>query len=255
MILPAASLAEKDGTFTNTERMVQRVRRAFAPPGGARPEWKIFCDLSLRLGYLLATFLPAHPARAFYTNAQEIMEEIATLVPPYRGISYERLEKGGLQWPCPSPDHPGTPYLYKDRFPRGKGRFHAVEFREPEELPDGEFPFILTTGRNLWHYHSHTMTGRVPGLAEVSPVAYVEVNPGDAAALGILDGGKVRVISRRGSIVVLARVMERVPRGTVFVPFHFGKQPANLLTQAALDPLAQIPEFKVCTVRLEPLGG
>lgn len=130
-----------------------------------------------------------------------------------------------------------------------------MEFREPEELPDGEFPFILTTGRNLWRYHSRTMTGRVPGLAEVSPVAYVEVNPGDAAALGILDRGKVRVTSRRGSIVVLARVMERVPRGTVFVPFHFGKQPANLLTQAALDPLAQIPEFKVCAVRLEPLGG
>lgn len=255
VILPAASFAEKDGTFTNTERRVQRGRKAFAPPGEARPEWKLLCDLSLRLDYPLATFFPAHPARAFYTDPREIMEEIAALVPSYGGISYARLEEGGLQWPCPGPDHPGTPYLHKDRFPRGKGRFHAVEFREPDELPDEEFPLILTTGRNLWHYHSRTMTGRVPGLVEISPEAYVEVNPADAAPLGIADGGKVRVTSRRGTIVVLARLTERVPKGTVFIPFHFGEQAANLLTHAALDPMAKIPELKVCAVRLEPLEG
>ncbi len=244
VILPAATFAEKDGSFTNTERRVQRGRKVFDPPGEARADWEILCQLSRRLGYPLD-----------YSRPSQIMEEIASLVPIYGGISYARLEHQGIQWPCPTPDHPGTPYLHKDRFPRGKGRFHAVEYRDSAELPGQEFPFLLTTGRNLWHYHSRTMTGRVPGLVELSPEAYVEINPEDAASLGICEGAKVRVASRRGSIAVVAKVTETVPKGVVFIPFHFGEQAANLLTQAALDPVAKIPEFKVCAVRLEPLEG
>ena len=158
-----------------------------------------------------------------------------------------------MQWPCPSPDHPGTPYLHKDRFVRGKGKFHAVEFREPAELPDKEYPLTLTTGRVLYHFHSRTMTGRVEGLRELVPEAYVEINPADAERFGIREGERVRVVSRRGAIDVRAVVTERVPEGTVFVPFHFGEQAANLLTNPALDPRSKIPEFKVCAVRIEPV--
>ena len=244
VILPAASFAEKDGTFTSTERRVQRIRAALPPPGEARPDWEILCELSTRLGYPMS-----------YRHPAAIMAEIASLVPIYGGISYERLEGEGLQWPCPTPDHPGTPYLHKDRFPRGKGRFHAVEFREPEELPDEEYPLILTTGRVLYHFHSRTMTGRVPGLHGLVPEAYVEINPRDAQRLGIRDGDRVRVASRRGAIRVRALVTERVPEGTVFIPFHFGDQAANRLTNPALDPVSKIPEFKVCAVRIERLEG
>ncbi len=242
VILPAASFAEKDGTFTNTERRVQRIRKALPPPGVARPDWEILCELSTRLGYPMG-----------YSHPGEIMEEIASLVPIYGGISYERLEGEGLQWPCPSADHPGTPYLHRERFVRGKGRFHAVEFREPAELPDAEYPLTLTTGRVLYHFHSRTMTGRVEGLQELVPEAYVEINPADAERLGIRDGARVRVVSRRGAIEVRAMVTERVPVGTVFVPFHFGEAAANLLTNPALDPRSKIPEFKVCAVRIEPV--
>ena len=243
VILPAASFAEKDGTFTSTERRVQRIRAALRPPGEARPDWEILCELSMRLGYPMS-----------YRHPAEIMDEIASLVPIYGGISYERLEGEGLQWPCPSPDHPGTPFLHKDRFPRGKGRFHPVEYRDPDEYPDEEYPLILTTGRVLYHFHSRTMTGRVDGLQELSPEAYVEVNPLDAGRYGIEDGARVRVSSRRGSIEVLAKVTTRVPQGTVFIPFHFGEQAANRLTNPALDPISKIPEYKVCAVKLEPLG-
>lgn len=244
VILPAASFAEKDGTFTNTERRVQRIRAALPPPGEAKPDWQILCELSTRLGYPLS-----------YSHPSEVMDEIASLVPIYGGISYDRLEGDGLQWPCPTPDHPGTPFLHKDRFSRGKGRFHAVEYRDPEELPDDEYPLILTTGRILWHFHSRTMTGRVEGLHELVPEAYVEINPHDAERLGIRDGKRVRVSSRRGSIEVRAVVTHRVPQGTVFIPFHFGDQAANALTNPALDPTSKIPEYKVCAVRIEPVGG
>lgn len=242
VVLPAASFAEKEGTFTNTERKVQLVRQALPPPGEAKPDWQILCQLSQRLGYPMA-----------YDHPREIMEEIALLTPIYGGISYRRLGKGGLHWPCPSPDHPGTPYLHKDRFPRGKGKFHAVEWQPPQETPDREYPFVLTTGRNLWHYHSRTMTGRVEGLAELSPEAYVEINPGDASRLGIREGQRVRVSSRRGTIVVRAKLTERIPPGTVFIPFHFGGAPANLLTPVFLDPDAKIPELKACAVHVAPL--
>lgn len=242
VLLPSASFAEKDGTFTNTERKVQLVRQALRPPGDAKPDWQIICELAKRMGYPMS-----------YGHPREIMEEIAHLTPIYGGISYARLENDGIYWPCPSPDHPGTPYLHKDGFPRGKGKFHPVEWEPPKETPDPEYPFILTTGRNLWHYHSRTMTGRVEGLCELSPEAYVEINPADALLLGIEEGRRVRVSSRRGTIIVRAKLTERVPRGTVFIPFHFGNAPANLLTPAFLDPEAKIPEFKVCAVRVAPL--
>ena len=243
VILPAASFAEKDGTFTSTERRVQRIRAAFDSPGEAKPDWEILCELSARLGYPMG-----------YKHPREIMDEIASLVPIYGGISYERLEGEGLQWPCPAPDHPGTPFLHKDRFPRGKGRFHPVEYRDPDEYPDEEYPLILTTGRVLYHFHSRTMTGRVKGLQELSPEAYVEVNPVDAERYGIENGAKVRVSSRRGSIEVVAWVTARVPPGTVFIPFHFGEAAANVLTNPALDPISKIPEYKVCAVKLEPVS-
>jgi len=246
VILPAASFAEKDGTFTSTERRVQRIRAALAPPGEAKPDWETLCQLSTRLGYPMS-----------YGHPSQIMDEVASLVPIYGGVSYERLEGEGLQWPCPGPDHPGTPYLHKDRFPRGKGKFHAVEFREPAELPDDAYPFILTTGRVLYHFHSRTMTGRVEGLHSLVPEAYVEVHPKDANDLGITDGDRVRVSSRRGSIKLQAKVTERVPEGTVFIPFHFGEAAANVLTNPALDPVSKIPEYKVCAVRIErvPVRG
>jgi formate dehydrogenase alpha subunit len=242
VILPAASFAEKDGTFTNTERKVQRVRKALQPPGEAKPDWQIICELSTRLGY------PMH-----YENPAAIMEEIARLTPIYGGISYPRLERGGIQWPCPTSDHPGTPFLHKDRFPRGKGKFHPVEHRELVDAPDTQYPFILTTGRILWHYHTRTMTKRVEGLHLLVPEAYVEINPADAKALGVKEGKKVRVSSRRASLVLKAKITERVPRGIVFTPFHFGETAANMLTSAfPLDPWAKMPGLKVCAVRVEP---
>ena len=240
VVLPAASFAEKDGTFTNTERRVQLVRRAVPPPGEAMPDWEILCGLAERMGYKMS-----------YAHPREIMEEIASLAPIYGGIRYERLEGAGLQWPCPTPDHPGTKFLHKDRFTRGKGKFHAVEYRDPAELPDEEYPLILTTGRVLYHFHSRTMTARVPGLQEIVPEAYVELNPEDARALGIIDGERVRVSSRRGEIELKARLTERVPKGTVFIPFHFGEAAANVLTNPVLDPISKIPELKVCAVRVE----
>lgn len=241
VVLPAASFAEKDGTFTSTERRVQRVRKAVPPPGEARADWEILCALSSRMGHPMA-----------YAHPNEIMTEIATLTPIYAGVSYERLEGAGLQWPCPAPDHPGTVFLHKDRFTRGKGRFHAVAYRGPAERPDPEYPLTLTTGRVLHHFHSRTMTGRVAGLEELVPEAYVEIHPTDAAALGIADGERVRVSSRRGAIELAARVTERAQPGTVFIPFHFGEAAANVLTPGEpLDPVARMPALKACAVRVE----
>ncbi len=241
VVLPAASFAEKDGTFTSTERRVQRVRKALPPPGEARADWEILCELSTRMG---------HPMD--YGSPAEIMAEIASLTPIYGGISYDRLEGAGLQWPCPTPDHPGTPFLHAGKFTRGKGRFHAVPYRGPAEVPDAEYPFVLTTGRILWHFHSRTMTGRVAGLQELVPEAYVEIHPADAAALGIADRDRVRVSSRRGTIEVRASVTEHALPGTVFIPFHFGEAAANVLTPSdPLDPVAKMPALKACAVRVD----
>jgi len=243
MILPAASFAEKDGTFTNTERRVQRVRKGVEPPGQARTDWEIVADLAARMGYEMR-----------YRSAEEIFGEIIQLTPSYAGISYKRLAKeGGLQWPCPTPKHPGTPYLHKDKFVRGKGLFHAIEFIPPAELPDKEYPFILSTGRVLYHFHTGSMTRRDKGLNFRYPEGHVEVHPVDAYELGVEDGEKVRVKSRRGHIEIPVRVTPRSPQGTVFIPFHFYEAAANRLTNPVLDPIGKIPEFKVCAVKVEKL--
>ncbi len=240
VVLPAASFVEKEGTFTNTERRVQRLSQVIEPVGNSKPDWWIISEISSRMGYAMS-----------YMNAMEITDEITTVTPIYGGITSDRLDKRGLQWPCPDKDHPGTRFLHQGEFKRGKGRFHAIEYRAPMEEPDDEYPLILTTGRLPSHFHTRTMTGRSKGLEELVPRAFVEIHPDDADAIGVKDKKKVRVISRRGEIVVRARITDKVPRGTVFIPFHFGEAAANRLTNAALDPISKIPEFKVCAVRMK----
>ncbi|HUU93853.1 MAG TPA: formate dehydrogenase subunit alpha [Phycisphaerae bacterium] len=244
VVLPAASFAEKDGTFTNTERRVQRVRKALDAPGQALPDWQILCRLASRMGYEM-----------HYDHPDAIQDEIASLTPSYGGITYDRLERGGLQWPCPDAQHPGTPYLHKGKFASGLGKFHAVEFLPPRELPDDAYPFVLSTGRVLQHFHTGTMSRRSDVLDKLVPVGTIEIHPDDAARLGIADSDTVRVASRRGEIELPARVTDRVAPGTTFLAFHYREAPANRLTIAALDPVAKIPELKVCAVRIEPAAA
>jgi formate dehydrogenase alpha subunit len=241
IVLPAASFAEKDGTFTNTERRVQRVRKAIEPVGNSKPDWWITCQIAQRMGGRGFSF--EYPA--------EILEEIARLTPAYGGITYERLEKGGLQWPCPTPEHPGTPILHTELFTRGRGHFVPLEFKPPKELPDRDYPLVLTTKRSLFHFHTGSMTRRVKGLTTLLGEELVEINPSDASTLGIADGEMVKVISRRGQVVAKAKVTEATPAGVVSMDFHFGESPVNVLTNPALDPISKIPEFKVCAVRVE----
>ena len=243
VVLPAASFAEKDGTFTNTERRVQRVRKGVKPPGKARADWEIIADLSTRMGYEMR-----------YRSAEEIFEEIAELTPSYAGISYQRLDKeGGLQWPCPTPKHPGTPYLHKDKFVRGKGKFIPLEYKPSAEVPDKKYPFILTTQRSLYHYHTGTMTRKVEGLNVLRRSELVEINPKDAEALGVSDGEMVQVKSRRGLVTAKAKVTEDSPPGVVSMTFHFAESPTNMLTNPIVDPTAKTPELKVCAVKVEKL--
>ena len=239
VVLPGVSFAEKDGTYTNTERRVQRIRKAIDPIGDSRPDWRILCDLSTRLGYPMT-----------YASSEEIMDEIISLTPSYGGMRYDRLEGLGLQWPCPSSEHPGTPILHKGRFSRGMGKFHITPYAPAPELPDREYPFILTTGRVLSHYH--TMISRKSrGLSEIYPEGVVEVNPDDANRLGIRpDNGLVEVASRRGRIRAKAKISENLPPGVAFMTFHFKEAAANLLTMDTLDPVAKIPGFKVCAVNI-----
>jgi formate dehydrogenase alpha subunit len=259
VVLPAASFAEKDGTFTNTERRVQRVRKAIEPPGDALPDWQILAELARRLGAKLAAG-NGHVSsygRWDYRAASEIFDEIAGLTPSYAGISYERLErigtggKSGLQWPCPTQYHPGTPVLHRERFARGKGKFHAVAFRPPAELPDAEYPLYLSTGRIQYHYHTGSMTRRSPALEHIAPEERIEMHPEDAAPLGIAHGDWVRMISRRGEVKARVRLTDRSAPGLVFGTFHYREAPINLLTNDALDPVAKIPEYKVAAVRVE----
>ncbi len=240
VVLPATSFAEKEGTFTNTDRRVQRVRKAVEPPGEARNDLWIIAQISSRLGYEMIN-----------TSASEVMGEIASLTPSYGGISYTRLEEEGeLRWPCPSADHPGTPILHTGKIARGKGLFSPVEYRPPAELPDEDYPLIMTTGRLLMHYHTGTMTRRVKALDELAPRNQVWINPSDAAKLGVEGDQEVALQSRRGSIKLQAKVTAKVGKGVVFVPFHYGESPANALTNPALDPVAKIPEYKVAAVRV-----
>ncbi len=240
VVLPSASFAEKEGTFTNTERRVQRVRKAVGSPGEALPDWEIIARIATRMGYPMA-----------YGNAREIWEEIRKVTPSYAGISYKRIEREGLQWPCPNTEHPGTRFLHKERFTRGRGLFSAIEYLPPAELPDEAYPMILSTGRVLYHYHTGTMTRVSKGLSERYSESLVEINPEDASRLGIDDGRTVRLTSRRGSVRAKAKVTGRSPVGTVFMNFHFREAAVNLLTNPALDPIGKIPEYKVCAVRVE----
>lgn len=239
-VLPVASFAEKDGTFTNTERRVQRIRKAVNPPGVALADWEIIAKVASKMGYPME-----------YCSAEEIFEEIRAVTPSYAGITYERLEKGGIQWPCPSTDHPGTRILHKDRFSRGKGLFSAIEFIPPAEMPDKEYPFVLTTGRVLYHYHTGTMTRLSRGAVERCPESLAELNPVDASRLNISEGDKIRLTSRRGEVTVKATITKKSPPGVVFMNFHFHEAPVNILTNPALDPVGKIPEFKVCAVKVE----
>jgi formate dehydrogenase alpha subunit len=237
VVLPAASFAEKDGTFTNTARRVQRVRKAFPPIGDSKPDTWIICELARRMGYEMN-----------YGSPSEVMDEIAQLTPIYGGISYDRLDAGGLQWPCTDAEHPGTRFLHKDRFTRGRGRFHAVEYKEPAESPDDEYPLLLTTGRILEHFHTGTMTRKSMVLNVLVPGCLVEMNPVDAGRLGLQDGDKVKVRSRRGEIMAELKITEKSRPGSIFIPFHFAEAAANTLTNPALDPLSKIPELKICAV-------
>jgi predicted molibdopterin-dependent oxidoreductase YjgC len=252
VILPGVSFAEKDGTFTNTERRVQRVRAALEPLGNARPDWVILRDLAQRIQQRLDQEPLAAPYAGWdYASPEAIMREIAALTPSYGGITFERIDKGGLQWPCPNTEHPGTPILHKGAFSRGRGLLSPVEWLPPAEQPDGEYPLVLTTGRVLYHFHGGTMSRRSPGLDEIYPEALVEVNPVDANHLMIADGDMIKVTSRRGQITAKAHVVDRTVPGVVFTTFHFAEAAANMLTIAALDPVAKIPEYKACAVRIE----
>jgi len=242
LILPGACYAEKTGTFTNTERRFQLLRKAVEPPGDAEDDFSILC----RLGRALGLDFP-------YRNPGEVMEEIAAMAPAYGGIRYGRLEKEGIQWPCPNIEHPGTAFLHKDRFTRGKGLFVVPDHVPPRESPDGDYPFWLSTGRMFAHYHTGTMTRRSAFLNREQEEPYVEIHPEDARELALEDGDPVRITSRRGSIVTTARVTRRVARGSLFAPFHFTEARANRLTNPVLDPLSKIPEFKACAARVEKI--
>ena len=244
VVLPGACFAEKDGSFTNTERRSQLVRKAVDPPGETRQDWDILCDLARRLGYDMR-----------YEHPAEIMDEIASVTPIYGGISHERMAPVGLQWPCPDKDHPGTVFLHEGQFKRGLGKFHPVEYRPPAEEPDREYPYLLTTGRVLYHFHTGTLSRQTPGLDQLAPPVPFEINPEDAAHEGIAHGEKAELLTRRGAIQATAVVTARSPKGTIFVPFHYREGPANRLTNDALDPIAKIPEFKVCAVRLRKLDA
>jgi formate dehydrogenase alpha subunit len=240
VVLPGTSFAEKDGTFTNTERRVQLIRKAIEPVGEAKADWEIIQELSNRFGYQMN-----------YDSAEDIMKEISTLTPSYGGITYQRLEGDGLAWPCPDKDHPGTKFLHKDKFARGLGLFHAIEYQPPAEVVDDEYPFWLSTGRVHVHYHTGTMTRVSPSLHAEIPEGSLEMHPEDAQRLGVRQGEKVKVASRRGEITVKVTLTDRVDEGMVFMPFHFVETCANVLTNPAHDPAAKIPEFKVCAVKVE----
>jgi formate dehydrogenase alpha subunit len=239
VVLPSACYAEKDGTFVNTERRVQRIRKAVDPPGESRDDWNIICQIATRMGYPMA-----------YDGSRQIMEEISKLTPSYAGISYDRIEHEGIHWPCPTAEHPGTPILHRDQFTRGKGLFHAIDYIEPAEMIDDEYPLYLTTGRLLYQYHTGTMSMRTAGLNEIAPEAFVEISSQDARKFELEEGALVTIASRRGDIQARIKISRKAVAGTVFIPFHYAAAAANRLTNAALDPISGIPEYKVCAVKL-----
>ena len=246
VVLPAATWAEREGTHTYVDRRIQKIKKAIDPPGEAKPDWWIICQLAERMGY---------KDKFSFTSAREIFEEIRDCVPPYKGITYERLGRtaGGIHWPCPSEDHPGTPTMFLQKFntPDGLGHFKVVEFKSPAEVPDEEYPYFLTTGRSIFHYHSGTMTLRTPKLFNEVTQGFVEVNPEDATRAGVRNGDTVILKTRRGSIEAEAKVTDEVPPGLLFVPFHFPKSCANVITNPAIDPSCKCAETKVCAVKME----
>ncbi len=244
VVLPSACWAEKVGSFSNTERRVQMVRKAINPPGEAKPDSEIICAIAKAMG-----------AQGFdYASPQEIFEEIRKATPQYAGITYERVNTSeGVQWPCPSEDHPGTRILHGQKFTRGQGKFSPIVHKPSDELPDDQYPFILTTGRVMFQYHTGTMTRRSPNLEKEAPEAFIEVNPEDAGDAGIKDGHYAEVSSRRGTITLRVKVTDGIKKGIVYIPFHFVEAAANMLTNPAIDPVAKIPEYKVCAVKVSPV--
>jgi len=243
VVLPAATFAEKDGTFTNTERRVQKIRPALKPAGESKPDWEIISALAGEMNYDM-----------YYRAAHEIMEEIALLTPIYRGILHHRLDNNqGLQWPCPDITHHGTPFLHRKKFTKGLGTFIPVTFTPPAEVPDKDFPLILTTGRTCFHYHTGTMSRRTSSLNRECPECFAEINRKKAESLTIKHMDMVKVSSRRGEITVRAYITDNIPEGVVFIPFHFKEAAVNLLTNPVLDPSAKIPEYKICAVKVEPI--
>jgi formate dehydrogenase alpha subunit len=243
VVLAAGSTAEKEGTVTNSERRCMRMFKAVEPVGEALADWEIICRFSRALGYDMD-----------YESPKEIFDEIVSLTPKsYGGMSYDRLGLEGLQWPCPAEDHPGTPYLHKEQFTRGKGKFHGVAYHDPAEMPDQTYPFFLTTGRMFAHFHTGTMTRVSQNLDQEESTGYVEINPEDARKLDVREGEVLILASRRGEMEIPARISETVKPGTLFVPIHFGENPTNVLTNPAFDPLAKIPEFKVGAVHIKRL--
>lgn len=242
VVLPASSYAEKDGTFSNTERRVQRVRRAIPNVGNSRSDWEILVDIMNRMGYSQK-----------YNDSSDVFNEMASLTPSYAGIRYERIAEEGIQWPCPTLEHAGTKIMHFDKFARGKGMFKPVSYRPSAEQPDEDYPLIMTTGRNLYHYHTMTMTGKTEGLMNISGESYIEMNPEDAKKYNIQDGNFISVTSRRGNIKVKVRISEIVDTGVVFMPFHYAEGSANVLTNTALDPVTMEPELKVCAVKVEAI--
>jgi len=246
VVLAGASVAEKEGTFTNTERRCMRIQEAIAPIGNTLPDWRIIARLSTAMGYPMD-----------YQNPEEIFNEMAALTPKsYAGMTYDRLGIDGLQWPCPDTSHPGTPYLHKDAFARGKGKFHAVNHLGPAEIPDESYPYFLTTGRMFAHFHTGTMTRISPHLDVEQTTGYVSINPEDAANLAVKDGDLLLMSSRRGEMEAPARITPSVSPGVLFLPIHFGENPPNVLTDAeAFDPMAKIPEFKVSAVNIQKVAA
>jgi formate dehydrogenase alpha subunit len=240
VVFAGVSVAEKDGTYTNTERRCMKVNKAIDPLGNTLDDWEIVSRLSTAMGQEMS-----------YKDPEEIFNEMTSVTPSYGGMTYERLGLNGLQWPCPNAEHPGTQFLHKDQFTRGKGLFHAVKYLDPAEMPDDEYPYFLTTGRMFAHYHTGTMTRASRHLDTEQKTGYVEIHPEDAKTLAVKDGDTVKLSTRRGEIKAPARVSNKVKPGLLFVPFHFAESPANILTNSAFDPIAKIPEYKVCAAKIE----
>ena len=242
VVLPAKCFAEKDGTFTNTDRNVQLIRKAVDAPEGAKDDWKILTEISQKMGYQMD-----------YESSEAVFKEISQVTPSYAGITHDRLRSQAIPWPCPDESHPGTPILHTQQFTRGKGLFFGIDYKEPAEMTDKEYPMYLTTGRILFQYHTRTMTGKTKDLNDTFPECFMEIRQGDAKQYGLENGGMARIKSRRGEIEVKVKVTHRIAKGTIFLPFHFAEAAANRLTNAALDPTCKIPEFKVCAVKIEAL--